>query len=86
MTEEEGPNYLATFTLVLGSIALAVRVYSVFVFPVMYRDYPVAFMVGGLASLLGWMAIRNPDRPIHALIGLVFGFVAFFTSFTPISF
>ena len=85
IAEDDPPNFLATITLVLGSAALAVRTYSLFYSPVLYRDYPIAFMMGGLAALLGWVAIRNPERPIQALIGIVFGFVAFFSSFTPIA-
>ena len=63
MAEEEPPNFLATITLVLGSAALAVRTYSLFYSPVLYRDYPVAFIGGTLAAVSGWVAIRRPHPP-----------------------
>ena len=50
------------------------------------RQDPVSFILGGIAAIMGWVAIREPERQIQSLLGLVFGGVAFFTSFTPISF
>lgn len=80
------PNYLATATLVVGSAALASRVFSYFFSQVTYSEYPVSFILGGIAAIMGWVAIREPERQIQSLLGLVFGGVAFFTSFTPVSF
>ena len=86
MDEETPDNFLATFTLVLGSVSIAINVYSFFFSPVLYNGYPVAFIGGALAAVLGWVALRNPHRQIQAVIGMVCGFVAFLSSFTPISF
>ena len=82
---EEPPNILATVTLVVGSAALAARTYSYFASQVTYSGYPVSFILGGFAAILGWVAMRQPERQIQSLLGLVFGAVAFFTSFTPIT-
>ncbi|MDE0231503.1 MAG: hypothetical protein OXI56_08925 [bacterium] len=83
---KEPPNYLATTTLVVGSAALAARSYSYFVAQFTLSDYPVSFILGGIAAIMGWMAVREPERQVQSLLGLIFGGVAFFTSFTPISF
>ena len=83
---KEPPNYLATATLVMGSAALAARVYSYFFSQFTYSEYPVSFILGGVAAIMGWVAIRQPERQAQSLLGLIFGGVAFFTSFTPITF
>ncbi len=85
MDEETPRNFLATVTLVLGSVSLAVRTYSLVFSPIMYGAYPVSFLGGALAAILGWVAIRRPQNQIQALLGMIFGFVAFLSSFTPIS-
>ena len=83
---QEPPNYMATTTLVVGSLALAARTYSYFVSQFTFSDYPVSFILGGIAAIMGWVAVRQPERQVQSLLGLIFGGVAFFTSFTPISF
>ena len=83
---KQPPNYLATATLVVGSVALAARAYSYFASQFTFSDYPVSFILGGIAAIMGWVAVREPERQVQSLLGLIFGGVAFFTSFTPISF
>ena len=83
---KQPPNYMATTTLVVGSAALAARAFSYFFSQFTYSEYPVSFILGGIAAIMGWVAIREPERQIQSALGLIFGGVAFFTSFTPISF
>ncbi len=86
MAEETPHNHLATVVLVLGSAAIAINLYSFVVSPVLYSGFPVAFIGGTLAALLGWVALRNPHRQFRAGLGMILGFVAFLSSFTPITF